>query len=264
MIGSISTGVVPTEGASELSDIATRYGTHGFHGLRTQDTVAIPFTSVLQSGTKHSNVFCTREYTGITTDTTIHDTSQWVMYLTQQYLVIGLLFSWSDEVMPVAFCHAGPMSIGSIDPVAFLVANGRQIVGMIHTQYIEQVFTGKFTECLSADLFNDILQSNEVQATVTIICLWLETTFASLDVFHQSFRIRRTILFFQFGGRTVGRKTGSVCQQVGNTDGLLFLAVFAFPILEAWEVDTDCIAKTNLSSFYQNHRTDSGRHGLTA
>ena len=164
--------------------------------------------------------------------------------------------------MPVAFHQVCPIGFNCVDPITFLVTYSRQIIGIIHTQHIEQVFTGKFTESLSTNLFDDILQSNEVQTAVATICLRFELTLASLDVFQQSFRTWRTVLFFQLCCRAIGRKTGSMCQQIGYTDSLLFFSIFACPILESWNIHTDCIAQANLSSFHQNHGTNGCRHGL--
>ena len=149
------------------------------------------------------------------------------------------------------------MSIGSIDPIALLVAYRRQIVGKVHTQDIEQVLTGKFTECLSAHLLDDVLQSDEVQATINPVGLRFVSTLAGRDVLHHSLRTRRTILFFQLCRRAIRRKAGSVCQQISYTDGLLFLTVFAYPILEFRDIHIDGIAQTNLATFHQNPGTDS-------
>ena len=166
--------------------------------------------------------------------------------------------------MPIAFYQVRPICICCIDPVALLVAYSWQIVGIIHAQHIEQVFASEFTKRLSAHLFDNVLQSNEVQTTVTAIGLRFETTLAGLDIFHQAFRTWRTVLLFQLSRRTIRRKTGSMCQQIGYTNSLLFLTVFACPVLESRNIDTDRITQTNLATFHQNHGTNGSRHGLAA
>ena len=203
LIRSICAIIIPTQSTAKFFNRPTWNCTHSLHTLRTQDATTIPFTTILQGSTKNCDIFSTGEYTGIATDTTIHDTCQWIMHLSQKYLTIDLLFSRSNNVMPITFHQFRPMSIGSINPIALLVAYCRQIVGIIHTQYVKQVFTGKLTECLSAHLLDDILQSNEVQTTISPIGLRFVYTLASRNVFHQTFRIRRTILFFQLSRRAV-------------------------------------------------------------
>ena len=37
---------------------------------------------------------------------------------------------------------------------------------MVHTQYIEDVFTGKVTQGLAADGFDNVLQGDEIKTTV--------------------------------------------------------------------------------------------------
>ena len=49
---------------------------------------------------------------------------------------------------------------------------------MVHTQYIEDVFTGKVTQGLAADGFDNVLQGDEIKTTV------LEVAFTAGGVFH--------------------------------------------------------------------------------
>ena len=68
--------------------------------------------------------------------------------------------------MPVSFGDTCPVCICCIYPFAILVTLAGQIVGMLHAEYIKYVFTGKITQTLAAYCLDDMLQGDEVEATV--------------------------------------------------------------------------------------------------
>lgn len=106
---------------------------HSFYSQWAEDAVPVPFSAVLQGGAEDSYVFGTREYAGIAGNTTIHDTGEWIVYLSAEDAAIGLLLGRSDEAMPVTFGRGCPMGICCIDPFPILIALAGEIVGMGHT-----------------------------------------------------------------------------------------------------------------------------------
>ena len=195
VVGGICCEAVPAESASQAGSGAW-HGTHGFYAQRAQDAAAVPFASVLQGCAEHGNIFGTGEYSGVAADASVHDTCQRVVYLSVEDLPVRLFFGWRDGIVPVSFGDTCPVCVRCIYPFAILVTLAGQIVGMLHAEYIEYVFTGKVTQALAAYCLDDMLQGDEVEATVLEICLWLEVAFASSDILYETIGIGRTVLLF--------------------------------------------------------------------
>ena len=53
---------------------------------------------------------------------------------------------------------------------------------MVHTQYIEDVFTGKVTQGLAADGFDNVLQGDEIKTTVLEVRLGFKVAFTAGDI----------------------------------------------------------------------------------
>ena len=230
---------------------------HGFHTLRTQDAPAIPLATVLEGSAEHGDVFSAGEDTCIAADASIHDAGQRVVYLSAQYLSVGLLFGRSDE--------GGPFrQFLSIHPVAFFILCARQVIGVLHAQHVENVFVGEIPERLPADGFHDVLQGDEVQAAVLEVGLRTEIARAGGNVFHQRPGVEDAVFLAQFLYVSIGWQAGSVRHQVLDADDLRFLAVLALPVLEVGEIEIYGVEHTQFTLFSQNHNTNRSRHGFAA
>ena len=87
---------------------------------------------------------CTGEYAGVSADASVHDTCQRVVYLAAEHLSVGLLFSRCNEAVVTGLCPLG--QVADIHPVALLVLLAGQVVGVVHAQYVEDVFLGKLAQ----------------------------------------------------------------------------------------------------------------------
>ena len=100
--------------------------------------MSVPFSAVLQGGAEYSYVFDTREYAGIAGNTTIHDTGEWIVYLSAEDAAVGLLLGRSDfdklrvesGELRVLLCPVGESGVYLF---AVFVALAGEIVGMGHT-----------------------------------------------------------------------------------------------------------------------------------
>ena len=232
---------------------------HGFHTLRTQDAPAIPLATVLEGSAEHGDVFGAGEDTCIAADASVHDAGQRVVYLSAQYLSVGLLFGRSDEASAVC-----PLGQVGVHPVAFFVLPARQVIGVLHVQHVENVFVGEIPERLPADGFHDVLQGDEVQAAVLEVGLRTEIARAGGNVFHQRPGVEDAVFLAQFLYVSIGWQAGSVRHQVLDADDLRFLAVFALPVLEVGEIEIYGVEHTQFTLFSQNHDTNRSRHGFAA
>lgn len=112
-----------------------------------------------------------------------------------------------------SFCFFGrcnPVHPGTghrIDPLSVLLLYGRQIIRVLHSQYIEDIFFCKVSQALPGNGFDDMLQSDVIKATILKFRLRFKFTFASGNILHQSFGVGRTIFFLQFGYRCIRRET---------------------------------------------------------
>ena len=151
-----------------------------------------------------------------------------------------------------------------IRPLSVLVAPAGQVVGVIHAQHVEDILAGEVAQAFSAHVFDDMLQGDEVEATVLKVCLRFEIAFTRGDVLHQAGRVRRTVSFLQLGYRGVGRQTGGMRHQIGNADDFLLFSVFALPILETGDVEADGVEHAYLAALCQYHDANGSRHGFAA
>ena len=178
---------VPTKGASQRSLVAW-HGAHGFHGKRTEDACSVKFAAILQGSAKYCQIFGSGEDAGVATDAEVHLAGKWVVYLPNEahLSVLALLFGWSKII---AFCcrRLGFIVVGGDECVVghhhvlvvypkprFLVEVAWQIVGVAHSQRLEDVVLCKLAQGFSADFFNYLLQSDEVKAAILKVGAWLE------------------------------------------------------------------------------------------
>ena len=161
--------------------------------------MTIVFASVEKSGCEDANVICIREDTCIAGDPSVQDTCQWIVYLPAEYASVFLFFGRCNPVHP-GTGHR-------IDPLSVLLLYGRQIIRVLHSQYIEDIFFCKVSQAMPGNGFDDMLQSDVIKATILKFRLRFKFTFASGNILHQSFGVGRTIFFLQFGYRCIRRET---------------------------------------------------------
>lgn len=107
------------------------------------------------------------------------------------------------------FGRCNPVHPGTghrIDPLSVLLLYGGQIIRVLHSQYIEDIFFCKVSQALPGNGFDDMLQSDVIKATILKFRLRFKFTFASGNILHQSFGVGRTIFFLQFGYRCIRRR----------------------------------------------------------
>ena len=165
--GRIAQAVVPTQRAAQRQFVFG-HGTQQFGRKRSENALAIPRSAVLKHGTEGGNVVCRGEESGIAADTSVHDACKRVVHLATQHLAV-LLYLGGRNRSPVQIA-----GIGSVHPIALVV---------------EPAGLGKVPQALARDILDDILQGNEVQATVLRFCAGLKVTSALRNLIDEGFRI---------------------------------------------------------------------------
>ena len=119
-------------------------------------------------------------------------------------------------------------------------------------------------QTLAGDVLQDVLQGDEVQATVPVVGRGLETARHRTDVGHQRIGVGFPVGFDHFVHRSVGGKPRSVREQVDDADRS-FLARFRIDVrLEAGDVLAHGVGQAVPARFEQVHHRHGGPHDLAA
>ena len=115
---------------------------------------------------------------------------------------------------------------------------------MFHTQHVKHVLFGVISKFCTGNPLQNVLQSDETQTAVLVLCSRSEKTWNSIDIAHQSIGVSHTVSLNKLSGISIRRKTGRVGKKVYNAD-IHFLACFRVnPRLELRDIFVHLVLKS--------------------